>query len=116
MKTLLLALALIPLFAHADPTDLTPARWLPEGTYGSTGAALTVSAHSAQLDLPCAIGRIPNRPSLDDRGEFTVQGFYSSRLQIRPREEFPATFTGRLSGQSIWLRVIVHARGRIQNF
>jgi len=116
MKTLLLAIAFFPLIALADPTDLTPARWLPEGTYGATGASLTVNAHSAQLDLPCAIGRIPNRPSIDDRGLFSVEGFYTSRLQMRPRAEYPATFSGRLSGQSVWIHVAVHARGFIQNY
>jgi hypothetical protein len=127
--TLLAALCMFPLASHAapvdsaiptdaqSPIDLTPAHWLPTGVYGGAQAALTVDAHSAHLDLPCAIGSIPHRPVLDSHGYFRVAGTYGSRMLTRPpRPQFPAIFTGHLVGTQLWIQVEVQSRENIQRY
>lgn len=113
--TLLSVLILTPLAASADSIDLIPARWLPAGVYGGNQASLTVDARSAQLELPCAFGKIPHRPVIDEQGRFTIEGTYSSRLLVNPPQPgLPATFSGRIVGAAVWVQVVVRGRTGIQ--
>jgi hypothetical protein len=103
--------------ALADTIDLTPARWIPAGTYGGGGANFVVENHAANLDLPCAVGSIPHRPSLDNTGRFVIDGTYTSRMVSNPPPHaLPATFFGRLLGNQLWLQVVVHERGPDRSF
>ena len=103
-----------PLFAQADDAiDLTPARWMSEGVYGSTSANFTVSRRSADLDLPCGFGKIPFRPVTDDNGVFRAEGTFTPRLAANPQGlGAPATFVGRVQGHVLWLYVTVHGHTR----
>ena len=111
----LFALILLSLPAHAyahDSIDLTPARWIPTGSYAGNAASFTVDVRSARFDLPCAYGQLPRRPVLDEEGRFTMEGIYASRiLTPAPQAKFPATFRGRLAGLQLWLQIDVHGPG-----
>jgi hypothetical protein len=118
MKILVLLAALfaIPTLATAqDDFSLLPARWLPAGVYGGHAATLNVTRRAADLDLSCAHGHIPYRPALSSRGTFVAEGTWTSGPIVRPgTPPTRATFRGRVSGNTLWLDVIVHGRGRIE--
>jgi hypothetical protein len=113
MKRLFLLLVLLfpPLLAVAAE-ELTPAQRLPTGIYGGDAATLAVDARSARLELSCAIGLLPQRPVLDERGTFRAEGVFRTRLLTNPPAPGrSATFHGRVVGSQLWIEVEVHGSG-----
>lgn len=78
------------------------------GTWGGNEAGVLVGDTLTHVHIGCTFGDLRGRVTLDADGRFTRTGSYVLRafpVQIGPA--MPATFTGRVSGQTLTLSVTV---------
>gem|GEM_PF-2594524 len=86
-------------------------RHVADGTWGGTGVRLEVKGGSAEVEFDCARGRV-GEFSLDAEGRFSAPGTLvkerggPARVGEEP-ESAPATYAGRVTGETMTLRVSV---------
>lgn len=79
------------------------------GTWGGDNTGAIVTDTVAHIHIGCTFGDIPGRVALDADGRFTTNGSYMLRaypVAIGP--SVPAQFTGRVTGKTLTLSVIVN--------
>jgi hypothetical protein len=103
-------LALLPLLACGEGSVGDPPAdgLLAIGTWGGNEAGVLVGDTLTHVHIGCTFGDLRGRVTLDADGRFTRTGSYVLRaypVQIGP--SMPATFTGRVSGQTLTISVAV---------
>ena len=83
---------------------------VPPGIWGATGIALVVEESSVKIEYDCADGEIKQKLTLDQDGNFNVNGVHipSHPGPIRedsPPERKPARYEGKISGKTMTLKV-----------
>lgn len=103
-------LILLPLLACGEDTVGDPPAdgLLAIGTWGGNEAGVLVGDTLTHVHIGCTFGDLRGRVTLDADGRFTRTGSYVLRaypVQVGPA--MPATFTGRVSGQTLTISVAV---------
>jgi len=83
---------------------------VPEGAWGGSSASLIVEAGGAEVDLPCAHGRIEEPLALDGDGAFRGRGYWVSEggpLPAGPENRRPAEYSGTTDGRRLTFRMAV---------
>ena len=86
------------------------------GTWGATGAEMSVEKESVKLKFDCADGEIPLTLKMDKRGNFKVEGTYTRRgfgpIRInKPPTAEPVIYEGKVTGRSMKFKITVIATG-----
>jgi hypothetical protein len=92
---------------------------IPEGAWGGTGAAMTVTPQGAEVEFDCGHGAITQAPVVDD-GRFDLPGRYVQERggPISP-DGLPARaarFRGSVQGDELTLRLEVEGLGGVGPF
>jgi hypothetical protein len=109
--TRLTPLVVVLLIACASPSSTVfPADGLlPLGTWGGDSAAMIVSDTAMHIHVACTYGDVSGRIALDASGGFSAQGSYMLRAYpITVGPSVPATFVGKLDGNSATVTVTVN--------
>ncbi len=101
---------LLPLLACGETSVGDPPAdgLLAIGTWGGKEAGVLVGDTLTHIHIGCTFGNVRGRVTLDADGRFTRTGSYVLRafpVQIGPA--MPATFSGRVSGETLTIRVTV---------
>ena len=111
------AILLAAAAASAPVADKPANAQLLTGNWAGDGFAIGANADRATVQSGCSHGRSSAPIALDKTGGFTARGYYNPphsgyRLEdIAPRDR-PATFTGKLSGKTLLLTVMVKGDGK----
>ena len=81
---------------------------IPLGSWGATGAGMTVTETGLHLHIGCTNGDVVGRVPLGAQGEFDVSGSYVLRAYpVAVGPSLPARFTGRLQGNAVTITATV---------
>ena len=81
---------------------------IPVGSWGGTGAGMTVSETGLHLHISCTNGDVVGRVPVGPQGEFDVSGSYMLRAYpVAVGPTLPARFTGRLQGNAVTITATV---------
>lgn len=80
------------------------------GNWGATGVNFVVEDNGVKIEYDCASGKIEQKLSIDERGNFSVNGIYTRRYPGALRVKFlpkskPARYEGKISGDKLTLKV-----------
>jgi hypothetical protein len=105
MKRFLLAALLLTVGCSTPPVaDL-------RGEWGGEHVSLTITDAGSSLLFDCAVGTIPGPFTVDAQGRFDLSGTFTPGTggpePITPRPAQGATYSGRVSGQSMSLTVAI---------
>ncbi len=81
-------------------------------TWGGPHISMEMTAQGATLQFDCARGTIQQAIKPDASGEFTVSGTYTPERggpiqKNNPPRELPATYKGRIQGDSMQLEIVL---------
>lgn len=104
------AAAAVPAVLTACESDpAAPADGLVTGAWGGPEAALTVEAHGARVELPCADGRIDGTIELVDRAFLGAGPWWPG--PVPPGDPLTAHYSGTVLGDRLLLSIVVQPGG-----
>lgn len=80
------------------------------GVWGKIGVNLYIQENGARIEYDCADGEIKQKFTIDDEGNFTLNGYYTAQnsgvvdLKNQPVEH-PARFEGKISDNLMILKI-----------
>jgi hypothetical protein len=83
---------------------------VPPGSWGATGIGLVIEEDNVKIEYDCAEGEIKQKFTIDEQGNFSMNGVYIRRypgaLRVNlPLKRQPAIYEGKISGNTMTLKV-----------
>lgn len=87
-------------------------------TWGGDGITLNIEANGATIEYVCADGQIEHALKIDGKGNFVANGVHRAgqpgpiRMDAE-QTQVPATFKGKITGDTMTLRVTLKESGKM---